>query len=106
MIQQAKKTSAMASVMFRSALAPAEQWLVDLEAVRGLMSPPDRAHAGNQTHQLAARMKMKIEAKNQNVRSTRCGPMIPSRNLCRPLNQPLPEVLGPCWNRLHFRVAS
>ena len=43
------------------------------------MAPAHRADAGNETNQFAARMKMKMVPKNQNVRSTRCGPMMPSR---------------------------
>ena len=43
------------------------------------MAPADRADAGNEAIQLAARMKMKMVPKNQNVRSTRCGPMMLSR---------------------------
>ena len=78
-IQHAKKTSAMASVRFRSALAPRKQRLVDVKPSAVWCPQPIVPTPGNQTDQLATRMKMKIVAKNQNVRLTRCGPMMPSR---------------------------
>ena len=47
-IQQAKNTSAIASVRFRSALAPRNSGCCDDEAVRGRVAPPDRADAGHE----------------------------------------------------------
>ena len=49
-IQHAKKTSAMASVRLTSALAPRKNGSVELKAFGRLMSPADRADAGNQAH--------------------------------------------------------
>src|SRR5213079_2159481 len=48
-IQQAKNTRAMASVKLRSAFAPQER-PIDHENIGGLMSPSNRADAGDEAH--------------------------------------------------------
>ena len=79
-IQRAKKTSDIASVRFRSALAPRKSgWSIENPwSVR--WPQPIVPTPGKRLIQLAARMKMKTVAKNQKVRLTRCGPMMLSRN--------------------------
>ena len=78
-IQQAKKTSAMASVMFTSALAPRKSGTSSWKPAAVTWPQPIEPTPGIRPNQFAARMKMKTDPKNQKVRSTRWWPMTPSR---------------------------
>ncbi len=82
-IQQAKNTSAMARVIFRSALAPRKNgW--SMWKPLGVGCPqPMTPSPGMSPTQLENRMKMKTVAKNQKVFRTNAGPMMLSRNSCR-----------------------
>ena len=55
---------------------------------------------------MAARMNTKTEAKNQNVRSTRCRPMTPSKKPYKALDQPFAEKFcAPSGTSFMCRVA-
>src|SRR5215813_10752471 len=56
--------------------------------------------------QLAERMKMKIVARNQNVRLTRCGPMMLSRKLYSPSTSHSKKFCAPPGTPFMSRVAS
>src|SRR6185503_15938127 len=60
---------------------------------------------GISPNQFADRMKMKIVAKNQNVRLTRCGPMTPSRKSYSPATSHSRRFWAPLGTRFMSRVA-
>jgi hypothetical protein len=75
-IQHAKKNSAIAIVRLVG-VGPRKR-LIDSES-SAVWWPQPSCPPGIRPIQLAARMKMKIVPKNQNVFSTRCAPMTLSR---------------------------
>ena len=79
-IHDAKKTSAIASVMFTSALPPRNSGCSMMKPSAVRWPHPIEPTPGIRPVQFEARMKMKMLPKNQNVRSTRGRPIMPSRN--------------------------
>ena len=100
-IQQAKKMSAMANVRFRSAFAPRKSGWSTSKPLGVWCPQPIVPTPGMRPSQFADKMKMKIVARNQNVRLTNCGPMISLQKVVQTFDQPFQEVLSPAGNTLH-----
>src|SRR5437773_5250909 len=91
--------------MFTSALAPRSNGSSIVKPTAVGCPQPIEPTPGIKPTQFAARMKMKIVAKNQNVRRIRCGPMMPSRKRYRPSMSDSTQSCRPSGTGLMLRVA-
>ena len=93
--------------MFRSALAPRNKGSSILKPCGAWLAPADGADARDEAQPSCVnRMKMKIVAKNQNVRFTRCRPMMPSRKSYRLSTSHSQKFCAPAGTRCILRVAT
>src|SRR5258706_6456328 len=96
----------MASFSFKRALAPGKTGEPILKPGSVWCPHPSDPIPGIRPNQFEERTKMKIVAKNQNVRSAKCGPMIPTRNLYSASTSHSRKFCAPLGTCFIFRVAS
>ena len=100
-IHDAKKTSAIAIVMFTSALTPRKKRLFDREALGRLSSPSDRADTGNQAEPVRGEDEDEDRAEEPECPLHQMGSDDAFQKTVETFDEPLQEVLRAVGHLLH-----